>query len=116
MLQLPAPEVDQRPASHEAHEVAPASLFLPASQALQSSSESWKLARLPLSLRNFPLGQELQLLAPLLGLYSPSPQIEHVIAPSTEYVPASQGLQTLPSKYSPAGHDEIDEFRLKYVV
>ena len=94
---MPAAEVDQRPVSHEAHEVAPASLFLPASQSLQSSSESWKLARLPLSLRNVPDGHAVQLLAPVASLYSPSPQMEHDAAPASLYVPTGQTTQLLPS-------------------
>ena len=44
----------------------------PASQLEQSSIESWKMARLPLSLRYFPAGQGLQLEDSFLGAYSPN--------------------------------------------
>jgi hypothetical protein len=68
MLQLLTPVIDHRPVPQAVHEVEPLSLILPASQALQSSMLSWKAAKLPLSLRNLPLGHWVQLLEPLFGM------------------------------------------------
>ena len=103
------------PDEHELHPEAPEALILPPSQALQSSMESWKLARFPLSLRNLPLGQAPQLADPLYGAIWPLPQIEHEVAPASEYVPGEHAAHTCPSKYEPARHNAVID-RLKYVV
>ena len=66
-------------------------LNVPTAQSSQSLLESWKSARLPLSLRNFPGEHLLQLLEPLYGAYSPSPQMKHDDVPPIEYVPAAHG-------------------------
>ena len=70
VVQLDAPGLAEIvPARQLAHSFDPSLVAtLPASQALQSSIESWKLARIPLSLRNLPLGHWLQLLEPLFGV------------------------------------------------
>ena len=70
------------PAAQEIQDDAPVVLlYVPASQFEQSSVESWRLAALPLSLRYFPAGQEMQLLDPFLGATSPSGQMEQAVAP-----------------------------------
>ena len=48
--------------------LAPLPLIMPGSQALQSSMLSWNVAKFPLSLKNVPPGQLMQLLAPVLGM------------------------------------------------
>ena len=48
--------------------LAPLPLIMPGSQALQSSMLSWNVAKLPLSLKNVPPGQLMQLLAPVFGM------------------------------------------------
>ena len=75
---------------------APDSERLPALQAVQSSMESWKLARLPLSLRYVPAGQAVQLVDPAVDT-SPEVQMLQVTPPLLAwYLPATQRVQPWP--------------------
>ena len=94
----------KNPAAHEVHALAPRKgIFIPLGHGVQSSTESWSAASLPLSLRYVPAGHEVHRPAPVALLYSPSLQmVQELACPAKAYVPTGQVSHLISVKYSPA--------------
>ena len=93
----------KNPAAQDVHALAPREgISIPLGHGVQSSTESWSAAALPLSLKYVPAGHKVHRPAPVALLYSPSPQMVQDVAPAAEKVPTGQVSHLISVKYSPA--------------